>query len=99
MKYSQNLSKWHEEVHTDEKLRASRAVKNGCGTQKFPITAFQNHLQTKFNLHIFIRQSQFINAISPCIMAKIWRPRLGLGTYTVTVSSALNTGFHYIFLF
>ena len=32
-------------------------LKNGCGTQKFPISAFQNHLQTKFNLHIFIRQS------------------------------------------
>ena len=65
----QNLSKWHEEVHTDEKLflgslRASQAIKNGCGTQKFPITAFQNHLQTKFNLHIFIHQSQFISAIS-----------------------------------
>ena len=39
-------------------------LKNGCGTQKFPISAFQNHLQTKFNLHIFIRQSQFITAIS-----------------------------------
>ena len=32
-------------------------LKNGCGTQKFPISAFQNHLQTKFNLHIFIRQA------------------------------------------
>ena len=39
-------------------------LKNGCGTQKFPISAFQNHLQTKSNLHIFIRQSQFISAIS-----------------------------------
>ena len=39
-------------------------LKNGCGSQKFPISAFQNHLQTKFNLHIFIRQSQFISAIS-----------------------------------
>ena len=39
-------------------------LKNGCGTQKFPISAFQNHLQTKFNLHIFIHQSQFISAIS-----------------------------------
>ena len=26
-------------------------LKNGCGTQKFPISAFQNHLQTQFNLH------------------------------------------------
>ena len=28
--------------------------KNGCGTQKFPISAFQTHLQTQSNLHIFI---------------------------------------------
>ena len=33
-------------------------------TQKFPISAIQNHLQTKFNFHIFIHQSQFISAIS-----------------------------------
>ena len=61
-------------------------LKNGCGTQKFPNSAFQNHLQTKFNLHIFNRQSQFISAISiwdtlylilrimddiPCFM-KVW---------------------------
>ena len=39
-------------------------LKNGCGTQKFPISAFQNHLQIQFNLHILIRQSQFISAIS-----------------------------------
>ena len=39
-------------------------LSNGCGTQKFPISAFQNHLQTKPNLHIFIRQSQFIGAVS-----------------------------------
>ena len=39
-------------------------LKNGCGTQKFPISAFQSHLQTKNNLHIFILQSQFISAIS-----------------------------------
>ena len=39
-------------------------LKNGCGTQKFPISAFQNHLQTIFNLHIFILQSQLISAIS-----------------------------------
>ena len=38
-------------------------LKNGCATQKFSISAFQNHLQTKFNLHIFICQSQFISAI------------------------------------
>ena len=29
-------------------------LKNSCCTQKFPISAFQNHLQTKSNLHIFI---------------------------------------------
>ena len=28
------------------------------------ISAFQNHLQTKPNLHIFIRQSQFIGTVS-----------------------------------
>ena len=39
-------------------------LKNSCCTQKFPISAFQNHLQTKSNLHIFIRQSQFIKSIS-----------------------------------
>ena len=32
--------------------------------QNFYLSAFQNHLQTKFNLHIFIRQSQFIKSIS-----------------------------------
>ena len=38
---------------------------NNCYcTHKFPISAFQNHLQTKSNLHIFIRQSQFIKSIS-----------------------------------
>ena len=37
---------------------------NGCGTQKFPISALQNYLQTKSNLHILIRHSQFISAIS-----------------------------------
>ena len=39
-------------------------LKNSCGTQKFPISAFQNHLQTKSNLHIYICQSQFIKSIS-----------------------------------
>ena len=37
---------------------------NSCGTQKFPISVFQNHLQSKSNLHIFICQSQFIKSIS-----------------------------------
>ena len=47
-------------------LRPANAnfLKNGCDTQKFPMSAFQNHLQTKSNLHIFICQSQFISAIS-----------------------------------
>ena len=39
-------------------------LKNGCGIQKFPISVFQNHLQTKPIFHIFIHQSQFIGAIS-----------------------------------
>ena len=39
-------------------------LKNSCGTQKYPISAFQNQIQTDFNLHIFICQSQFISAIS-----------------------------------
>ena len=39
-------------------------LRNGSGTQKLLISAFQNHLQTKSNLHIFFLWSQFISAIS-----------------------------------
>jgi hypothetical protein len=37
---------------------------NVWDNQKFPLSRFQDHLQTKCNLHIFICQSQFISAIS-----------------------------------
>ena len=55
----------------------STLLKNGCGAQKFSISALQNHLQTKSNLHIFIRQSPFIKSIS------IW-DTLYLFTYLLT---------------
>ena len=47
-------------------LRSADVIffKDGCGALKFLISAFQNHLQKKFNLHIFISQSQSISVIS-----------------------------------
>ena len=39
-------------------------LKNCWDNPNFPISAFQNHLQTKSNLHILIRRSKFIKSIS-----------------------------------
>ena len=58
---------WYLILFLSKAVEASQCyffLKTGYGTQKFLISAFQNHLQTKFNLHIFIHQSQFISAIS-----------------------------------